>query len=88
MVSVFIVFRLVVSPTMTENEREVFIGGVQQTCFPRQRSDAVNDALTDTQLQEYCSCIALSMGKWITKKDIRYLEVNKSMPPSAAEECR
>ncbi len=94
-VSAFIVFGLVVSPTMTEREREDFISGVQHTCFSTQRSSAVNAALTDAQLREYCSCVALSLSKRITKKEIRYHEANKSVSPSAqgkmneaAEDCR
>lgn len=94
-VGAFIVFRLVVSPTMTERERHAFVSGVLKTCFATQRSYAVNATLTDAQLREYCSCMALSLSELITKKEVRYTVVNKSLPPSAqgkankaAEECR
>ena len=94
-VGAFIVFRLVVSPTMTERERHVFVSEAQKSCFSTQRSSAVNATLTDAQLREYCSCVALSLSELITKKEVRYLWANKSVSPSAqgkvnkvAEECR
>ena len=93
-VGAFIVYSLVLSPT-SGPERDAFAWGVKKTCFPSQRASAVNANFTDEQLREYCSCISITLSKRITKKEVRHLQVNKSMPASAnakaieaAEECK
>jgi len=97
LVSGFIVFRLVVSPPMSQGDREAFIWGVQESCFPTQRSmaSALNATVTDAQIREYCSCTALFLSQQITQKELRDSLVNDSISPSAqsklikaAEECR
>lgn len=85
-VGALIVIGIVFSP-MSAAERQVFVSGVERTCFPTQRSSPVNDNFTDEQLRKYCSCVALFLSRKITKKEVRYFWKNESMPLSAQQKA-
>jgi len=86
-VLLFSVFRFFGTP-LSGTERLAFISGFEESCFAAQRSHKDNLALQNSELREWCSCVATSLSKQVTLQDSNYMEENKSPPSSFQEKSR
>lgn len=94
-VAVFIVIGFFVGTPLSKSNRLAFTSGFEETCFPTQRPDEEYSTFNDSQLREYCSCVASSLTGKVTEEELKYLAAHKALPGSlpekyqqASEQCR
>lgn len=85
MIALFIAFEILSEKTESNSEREEFTTTFNNSCFSHQRQSEENKTLTNSQLQEYCSCLSISISKQITDKEIYGFYTNKT-PSSSLQE--
>ena len=92
-VAIFIVFRLFTGTPLDKSDRITFISGIEKTCFSNQRTHQENSTFNDTQLHEYCACVASSLSTEVSEEELKYA-ANGAFPSSlrnksnlASERC-
>jgi len=84
MVLLFPVVRFIVGTPLSKFEL-VGISAFEDTCFTTQRSAKENLALNNSELREWCSCVATSLVKQVTPEEAKYMVENRSQPRSFQE---
>jgi len=88
LVAVFIVFRYFVGTPLSKSARLAFASGFERTCFSTQRSLEENFTFNDSQLREYCSCVASSLSEKVTEEELKYLAAYKTFPGTLQEKSQ
>jgi len=87
-VAAFIVFRFFVGTSLSKSDRLVFISGFEKTCFSTQRLLEENSTFNDSQLREYCSCVASSLSEKVTEEELNYRVAYETFPSSFQEKSQ
>ena len=88
LVAVFIVFRYFVGTPLSQSARLAFASGFERTCFSTQRSLEENFTFNDSQLREWCSCVASSLSGKVTKKELKYIVAYETFPGTYQEKSQ
>jgi hypothetical protein len=74
---------------LTGKERSDFIGTGMVTCVRAQKANAVNQvSITDKQIRQYCECMMTMLADHITFDELKYMNVNRDIPPSLQQKMR
>ncbi|MDZ4856116.1 MAG: hypothetical protein SGJ26_14860 [Nitrospirota bacterium] len=92
--AIFLTVRFFMETPLGKSDQLVFLSGVEQSCFLAQRAHSDNSSFSDAQLQGYCSCVASSLSKTVSKEEMKHFASRGFLPSSlqnkwqqAAEQC-